>query len=73
MRAQKGRLSADRAEAIAANATGTLNYGRPCRRPIWIIEAAFESMNVKRQIFEALDRTRKTWRDTGLKHIDIGS
>ena len=38
-----------------------------------IIEAAFESMDVKRQIFEALDLTRKTWRDTGLKHIDIGS
>ncbi|MCK0104192.1 3-hydroxyacyl-CoA dehydrogenase NAD-binding domain-containing protein [Pseudohalocynthiibacter sp. F2068] len=56
--AQKGRLSADRAEAIAANATGTLSYGDLAKADL-IIEAAFESMTVKRQIFEALDRHAK--------------
>ena len=56
--AQKGRLSADRAETIAANATGTLSYGDLAEADL-IIEAAFESMNVKRQIFEALDRHAK--------------
>ncbi|MGB0160270.1 MAG: 3-hydroxyacyl-CoA dehydrogenase NAD-binding domain-containing protein [Thalassovita mediterranea] len=55
---QKGRLSADRAEAIAANATGTLSYGDLAEADL-IIEAAFESMDVKRQIFEALDRHAK--------------
>jgi len=56
--AQKGRLSADRAEAIAANATGTLSYADLAEADL-IIEAAFESMNVKHQIFEALDRHAK--------------
>ncbi|WP_299665335.1 3-hydroxyacyl-CoA dehydrogenase NAD-binding domain-containing protein [uncultured Ruegeria sp.] len=56
--AQKGRLSADRAEAISANATGTLSYGDLAEADL-IIEAAFESMDVKRQIFEALDRHAK--------------
>ncbi|WP_291729715.1 3-hydroxyacyl-CoA dehydrogenase NAD-binding domain-containing protein [Leisingera sp. F5] len=56
--AQKRRLSADRAEAIAANATGTLSYADLADADL-IIEAAFESMNVKRQIFASLDQHAK--------------
>ncbi|NOE27875.1 3-hydroxyacyl-CoA dehydrogenase NAD-binding domain-containing protein [Ruegeria sp. HKCCD6157] len=56
--ADKGRLSPDQAEAIASNATGTLSYADLADADL-IIEAAFESMNVKRQIFEALDRHAK--------------
>ncbi|WP_291733975.1 3-hydroxyacyl-CoA dehydrogenase NAD-binding domain-containing protein [Leisingera sp. F5] len=56
--ADKGRFSPDQAEAFASNATGTLSYADLADADL-IIEAAFESMNVKRQIFEALDRHAK--------------
>ncbi len=56
--ADKGRLSPDQAEAFASNATGTLSYADLADADL-IIEAAFESMNVKRQIFEALDQHAK--------------
>ena len=56
--AKKGRLSFDRAETIADNTTGTLSYGDLAEADL-IIEAAFESMNVKHHIFEALDRHAK--------------
>ena len=55
---QKGRFSPELAEAITSNATGTLDYGDLAETDL-IIEAAFESMNVKRQIFEALDQHAK--------------
>ena len=55
---QKGRFSPELAEAITSNATGTLDYGDLSETDL-IIEAAFESMNVKRQIFEALDQHAK--------------
>ena len=50
---QNGRISADKAKVISANATGTLSYADLAETDL-IIEAAFESMNVKRQIFDAL-------------------
>ena len=56
--ADKGRFSPDQAEAFASNATGTFSYADLADADL-IIEAAFESMNVKRQIFEALDRHAK--------------
>ena len=55
---QKGRLSPELAEAFTSHATGTLDYSELAETDL-IIEAAFESMNVKRQIFEALDRHAK--------------
>jgi 3-hydroxyacyl-CoA dehydrogenase len=55
---QKGRFSPELAEVITSNATGTLDYGDLSETDL-IIEAAFESMNVKRQIFEALDQHAK--------------
>jgi 3-hydroxyacyl-CoA dehydrogenase len=55
---QKGRFSPELAEAITSNATGTLDYGDLAETDL-IIEAAFESINVKRQIFEALDQHAK--------------
>ena len=56
--AQKGGSGVNRAEAISANATGTLSYGDLTEADL-ISEAAFESMNVKRQIFEALGQHAK--------------
>ena len=56
--AEKGRLSADRAETLSSNATGALGYGDLADTDL-IIEAAFENMDVKRQIFENLDRHAK--------------
>ena len=55
---QKDRLSADKAKVISANATGTLSYADLAEADL-IIEAAFESINVKRQIFDALDQHAK--------------
>ena len=55
---QKGRFSPELAEAITSNATGTLDYGDLSETDL-IIEAAFESTNVKRQSFEALDQHAK--------------
>lgn len=54
----KGRLSADRAQIFSSNASGALNYGDLSDADL-IIEAAFENMDVKRQIFENLDRHAK--------------
>ena len=56
--ADKGRLSADQAETLSSNATGTLSYADLADADL-IIEAAFENMNVKRQIFENLYRHAK--------------
>ena len=55
---QKGRISDDKAKVISANATGTLSYADLAEADL-IIEAAFESINVKRQIFDALDQYAK--------------
>jgi 3-hydroxyacyl-CoA dehydrogenase len=54
----KGRLSADRAQIFSSNASGALNYANLSDADL-IIEAAFENMDVKRQIFENLDRHAK--------------
>ncbi|WP_228848637.1 3-hydroxyacyl-CoA dehydrogenase NAD-binding domain-containing protein [Halocynthiibacter styelae] len=54
----KGRLSADRAQIFSSNASGALNYADLSDADL-IIEAAFENMDVKRQIFENLDRHAK--------------
>lgn len=54
----KGRLSADRALILSSNASGALNYADLSDADL-IIEAAFENMDVKRQIFENLDRHAK--------------
>lgn len=56
--ADKGRLSADRAQIFSSNALGALSYADLSDADL-IIEAAFENMDVKRQIFENLDRHAK--------------
>jgi len=56
--ADKGRLSTDRAQTLSSNATGALSYADLGDADL-IIEAAFENMVVKRQIFEALDQHAK--------------
>ena len=54
----KGRLSAERAEALSSKATGTLDYADLADTDL-IIEAAFENMAVKHTIFAALDKHAK--------------
>jgi 3-hydroxyacyl-CoA dehydrogenase len=54
----KGRLSAERAAALSSNAAGTLDYADLADADL-IIEAAFENMTVKRDIFAALDKHTK--------------
>ena len=54
----KGRLSAERAEALSSNTTGTLDYADLADADL-VIEAAFENMAVKHDIFAALDKHAK--------------
>ena len=56
--ASKGRFNSKKAEILSSNVTGTLSY-RDIADADLIIEAAFENMDVKQQIFVKLDRYAK--------------
>ena len=56
--ASKGRFNSKKAEILSSNVTGTLSY-RDIADADLIIEAAFEDMGVKQQIFVKLDRYAK--------------
>jgi 3-hydroxyacyl-CoA dehydrogenase len=55
---QKGKLSPEQRDARLASITPTLSY-EALRDCDLVIEAVFESMDVKRQVFEALDAVAK--------------
>ncbi|GGO81880.1 3-hydroxyacyl-CoA dehydrogenase [Marinobacterium nitratireducens] len=53
-RRKKGRLTAEQADACAALVTGTLDYADFAGVDL-VIEAVFESMEIKHQVFKRLD------------------
>ncbi len=55
---EKGRMSIEKAEGFSNNVSGTLDYADFSDADL-IIEAAFENMDVKHQIFKALDKHAK--------------
>lgn len=55
---QKGKLTAEQRDARVASITPSLRY-EALRDCDLVIEAVFESMDVKRQVFEALDAVAK--------------
>lgn len=55
-RVQKGRLTEDQAKQVQANVYFTSNLEEAVKDTDYIIEAAIEVLDVKRKIFEDLDR-----------------
>ena len=68
---KKGRLSAADFDKRLGLIKGTLSYDDIASADL-VIEAVFEDMQVKKQVFETLDQIGQTGRDSGIQHLDPG-
>ncbi len=69
---KKGTLTEAALEQRLALVTPTLDYAQ-LKDCDLVIEAVFESMDVKKNVFEKLDQTDEAGRDSGFQHLGLES